>query len=437
MIRKIAIWYLIILAAFAWGVATMEAQVFPYGLIREAIDFVKGTESDDTTVGEKFANDFGIKPTRLMYDAPVVDTTGYVAVPVPGLKDRRDLPLMTLDPQAPEGYRLLFGVVDHENGFWGALLIGPDGGLVRSWLLNADDVQLTDTPATGRTMYGVAMLHDGSILFLIQDQSGTIVKTDFCGNRLWAIQNQFHHVITPTEDGGFWTFQGQEYDFDVIFRLIDATTGEGRKTFTLDDIRMANPATNIFDLQRVPNSKDAFHGNDIDPLPTALAGAFPQFEPGDLLVSFRTTNLIFVLDPDDLKVKWWRIGAWDRQHDPDWMPDGTISVFSNNFVSPLRYSSIVVIDPKTLDHRTTVVGDDYLLYTKINGEHETTPAGTTLITSSAQGRVFEIDREGRIVFDFLNFYDVEENTTLHMSKAFFLEESYFDGGKLPTCPPSQ
>ena len=55
------------------------------------------------------------------------------------------------------------------------------------------------------------------------------------------------------------------------------------------------------------------HGNDIDPLPAALAPDFPQFAPDDLVISYATTNLLFVLDPESLKVKWWRVGITDYQ----------------------------------------------------------------------------------------------------------------------------
>ena len=56
---------------------------------------------------------------------------------------------------------------------------------------------------------------------------------------------------------------------------------------------------------------------DVEELGPELADAFPQFAVGDLLVSMRSLNLIAVLDGSTHDVKWWQIGPWHRQHDPD------------------------------------------------------------------------------------------------------------------------
>ena len=65
--------------------------------------------------------------------------------------------------------------------------------------------------------------------------------------------------------------------------------------------------------------------------------------------------------------------------------------------------------------------------------HEVTSAGTVLVTSSRQGRIFEVNRDGRVVFDFINQFDAAAGEALHVSNARFLGPDFFDFEKLPAC----
>ena len=89
---------------------------------------------------------------------------------------------------------------------------------------------------------------------------------------------------------------------------------------------------------------DLFHPNDIEPLRSGIAAKYPNFRPGDLLVSFRNLHLVAVLDPVERKIKWWSHCPWRFQHDPDFGEDGRIFVYNNNTGRGGR-SDVVAIDP--------------------------------------------------------------------------------------------
>ncbi len=55
-----------------------------------------------------------------------------------------------------------------------------------------------------------------------------------------------------------------------------------------------------------------WHANDAEPLPKEYADAFPQFDAGDLLISFRNINLVFVASPTTGEIKWCR--GWSAGH---------------------------------------------------------------------------------------------------------------------------
>ena len=192
-----------------------------------------------------------------------------------------------------------------------------------------------------------------------------------------------------------------------------------------------NEHIHIFDLQSnrelaTQPQSDMWHGNDIEPLTEDRVSSFAGFEAGDLLISFRTQNLVFVVDPDTLKIKWWRIGAWDRQHDPDWDPNGRITVFSNNNVSPRQYSDVISIDPSTYSFEVLVNGKDYDLYSKANARHELTEFGTRMIVSTRQGWVVEVSDTGEVVSSFVNNYSAADSRALFISQAVRVPETYFE-----------
>lgn len=437
--------WLLLLGAYAYGVFSVRTQSFPYSLIAQFEAFLAGTGEDDLSTAEKLESDLGGVPHRFIYPQQrPASAPALTPLTVPGLRTRRALPELYLDPEAPRGYRLIVGAFDFEATTWGALLLGPEGELLHQWQLSSDHLPANSEPAYRKNLYGVWPFPDGSIIFSMHEAAGGLVKVDACSRPLWDVEGQFHHTVQPQgpEMDSFWTFMGTQGTFDHVLARLDTATGTLLEQIDMRDVRAANPDTHIFYLQREFDVEHSVHGNDIDPLPASLAAAFPGFEPADLLVSFNTINLVFVLDPKSLRIKWWRVGPWDRQHDPDWGVDGRISVYANNamahHLNPQVYSDIIAIDPATFETETLVAGVEHGFRSTINGMHQITPAGTILVTSATQGRVFETAADGtRVLFDFVNTYAPAatgggERQVLHLSDALFFPLDYFNPGVLST-----
>jgi hypothetical protein len=437
---QLATLWLVFLLSFSAGMAVIYFKVFPYQYVKNIEEFVEGDPGEETTTTKKLLSDANFRPERQIrkFDFKSLNHP-LKALNIPGLRSRREQPLIYLSDAAPRGYRVILAGLDFDDTFWGAVLVGPDGEVVKTWKLSTAHLPVNTRPGHQKNLYGASILPDGSIIFLMQEPGGGIVKVDWCGRNVWALEGLYHHTVSPNDDGGFWTYEGRQSDFDHILALVDIETGKVRKRINMRAVRSANPDTHIFHLQSAPKKiprGDATHGNDIEELPERLANKFPMFSPGDLLISFKTTNLIMVLDPTTLKVKWWRIGPWDRQHDPDWGEDGLITVYSNNARGVGENSNIIAIDPDTFESKNILAGEDYDFYSSLNGTHQRTPSGGVLVASSRQGRVFEVDSDGDIVFDFVNRYDGETSSTLHVGDAFFLSLDFFNESNLPTCDAS-
>lgn len=82
--------------------------------------------------------------------------------------------------------------------------------------------------------------------------------------------------------------------------------------------------------------EDITHLNDVEPLDAAMVEEYPRFEAGDLLVPLRNLHLVFVFDPESGRVKWHASHPLIRQHDPDFLGDGWVGIFDNNWDDTFR-----------------------------------------------------------------------------------------------------
>ena len=172
-------------------------------------------------------------------------------------------------------------------------------------------------------------------------------------------------------------------------------------------------------LRAIP---DKFHPNDMEVLQPAMAKAFPMFDAGDLLLSFRNINMVTVLDPDTKELKWSSYGPWIQQHDPDFTADGKISVYNNNGYR--KISSIVTVDPLTRDVQTVDIDEKFRFYSQYMGKHEYLDDGTLQITIPYEGRALEFDKDGQLVLEINNLFNEGHNAFI--SDYVWLPTSYFD-----------
>ncbi|MEM9386107.1 MAG: arylsulfotransferase family protein [Pseudomonadota bacterium] len=429
---RFAVLYLVALVFFCWGVFAVELKVFPWRWVGGAFDdltsFVRGDPDEDISLLEMIRNDLDIEPSRLIRSYEPVDTSSLRELVIPGTRTRRDAAQLFIAPNSPSTHRLIVGAFDFEEAFWGAVLLDPAGQVGHTWRLSAEYPEVTQKPDILKNLYGVALVADGSLIFTMQEAGGALFSVDRCSNLSWKIPGKYHHTVALDSHGAsFWTLEGNQEDLHPKLTRFSVTQGERLETIDVAEVERSNPGLFIFELQQAANTPDATHPNDIEVLPPSMGNAFPGFSPGSLMLSYRTTNLLYAFNPRTLKIDWWHVGAGDGQHDPDWQADGTITLFSNNHRAYnrgiVRGSTIVSVDPREGTHRVLVDGERYGFFSRFNGHHQVTPYGSALITSSTQGRVFEVDLEtGNVLFDFINSYNWSKDQTLHLSEAFVVTE---------------
>lgn len=386
------------------------------------------------------SGDYRDEALRVRQEEPY-DTTGFRPFEASDGVDVQGLQFRAERQRMAEGWRVLVGAfASGESVVNGALLISPDLKIVRKWVLDEVPVEgKKPRPAHRKFAHGLEVLPDGSLIFTF-DGSISLQRIDACGNRVWVTPGPFSHSVTKDDSGSMvWGLRGDQ-------SLAQVATADGTvvRSISIADLIEANPTIDILEIRRAHGNDsrrnrrnttgywlpDSLHLNDVDPLRAEMAEAFPDFQAGDLLVSARSLNLIFVVDPDTLEIKWWSVGQTQRQHDPDWLPTGEIMVFNNRMGRD--YSEIVAIDPATFQRRTVFDGRKNGFYSRIRGKSQMLDSGALIVTSAQQGHVFEVSPSGEIVFEVVNLKPGDEPLAYALSELKWLPPDYFEGA-LPAC----
>ncbi len=418
------------LVAFAYGFLSGSRQLFPYPQLEFAIASFGDVWSQKETL-------LGTSPTEFIRDARHEGD---------GVTVRK--------AEASPGLTLLSGFFDESNEI---RLVSLDGAVVRRWRVSYFDLFPTQDhvdrpPATewNVDVHGALALPDGSVVFNFE--YGGLVKLDRCGAESWTVPHMTHHSIEISERGGYWVggrrvvrdsthlppYLGA-YEEDLLLRV--SPEGEIVDEISVPRFLLENglagvlTASGSFGVNATGRDNPRYlgeivHLNDIEELPTALAADFPQFAPGDLLLSLRHRNLLVVIDPDRNEVKWHQTGPWIRQHDPDWQPGGVITVFNNNTDESrgrvFGGSNVMGLDPR--DGSVEVLygrGPDEEMYTRVRGKHQVLPNGNLLLTVYDEGRVIEVGEAGDVVWQYVNRYDDASVATVN--DALRYPPDYFEG----------
>jgi hypothetical protein len=316
----------------------------------------------------------------------------------------------------------------------GLRLIDADGTVLHRW--NANPLRIwPESPhrdglrgnfhLASNYVHGAHLFENGDVLFNIEYLG--LCRLDAAGEVIWRLDRRTHHSVTPNERGNFWVSAARWIDDpqEVVTRfpglvppiaedlvLEVSPAGEVLRERSVLEVVFAHP-----ELKRLlwtvghTRSTDLLHLNDVEELPTDLAAGYPTFAAGDLVLSLRYLDLVFVMDPGSGTVKWWQSGPFVEQHDPDFVGEGWISVFDNNLDgsldgSFLGGSRLWRFRPATGEREliypaagSGAAPGERRFYTAMGGKAQLLPDGHWLLTEAQFGRVFEIDRDGRTVWE--------------------------------------
>ncbi len=418
---KIYFMMAILMVFFAYGVTVGRYNIFPYKVLRDAKRAAQDWITDDN-----YKQYLKIRPQKFI--RPARHNGSDVTIYVPD--------------KAHDGVTFITSMWDHTNGM---NLIDMDGSVIHEWRVSFNeiwpeashirkqwqmgdwwDVDISDWDVD---IDGALLYPNGDVIFNFEYMG--LVKIDKSSNVIWKLPYITHHSIYEDAEGNLWvTGQKEELIMPVKrLRLLEppitedtiikiSPEGEILKEISILDVfyNSGQEALLFTNGKSGPTKRiavDIMHVNDIDILEESIAEQFLLFEAGDIMVSMRHLNLIIIFGPSTEKIKWSMTGPYIRQHDPDFLDNGHISVFDNRADDAggkiLGGSRILDVDPVTRKVHTIYEGNDQnSFFTNLRGKHQHLPNGNILITENDAGRVFEVTSSGQVVWSFINRYDEDE-----------------------------
>jgi hypothetical protein len=143
---------------------------------------------------------------------------------------------------------------------------------------------------------------------------------------------------------------------------------------------------------------DILHANSVRVLTRALAAKFPQFRPGQVLVSLRSPSILAVLDPPTRSVVWAARGPWQLQHDAEFLDNGHLLVFDN--LGALTGTRLLEFDPATQAVPWSYAPPPADSFTAITrGASQRLANGNTLFVDPTGRRLVEVTAGKEVVWE--------------------------------------
>ncbi len=268
------------------------------------------------------------------------------------------------------------------------MIIDMNGRIVHTW---------PEVRAVGRARLN----RDGSLAVIGTDN--LVKEYDWDGKLQWVFRLEAeidfpHHDLIRLRNENYLVLARDRTTFTGYLQEVDRrgrVVWEWRSLEYIDDFP-------TWDRER----KDPTHFNSIHELPPNrhFDGGDERFRPGNILVSARHLNAIFIVDKLTGGVVWQYTGNLDYQHEATMvakgMPgEGQILVFNNgrHDRNGYRRTRIQAIEPPT-GEIVWEYGSEFF-FSSVAGTVQKFSGPNYVIASSHGGRIFEIDPDGEIVWE--------------------------------------
>jgi hypothetical protein len=297
-----------------------------------------------------------------------------------------------------------------------AFLLDPAGGVVARW----------SDPGRSRRWLRAVLAANGDLLVVgaaePEERGGGkpvdlrklryLLRLRFDGEIVWRRWLSCHHDVDEAADGSLLTIGERGLELDVGARAVRVRDNvllhldaQGR---TVDELPLLELLLDAGAFELPPElakrresdrAADLLHANTARWLEDVPADH--PFAGADVLVTLRHADLVLALAWDERQVVWsFGPGVLEAPHEATLLGDGCVLVFDNGRRAR-GYSRVLEVDPRT-DEVTWEYRAAPDFFSESRGTAQGLPGGNVLVADSNAGEIFEVTRDGAVVWRYLN-----------------------------------
>ncbi|MDH5676839.1 MAG: aryl-sulfate sulfotransferase [Myxococcales bacterium] len=355
----------------------------------------------------------------------------------------RPLGLTHRDPEKTQAGYTLFASVRGPC----ATLLDHQGRVVHRWRLE-EGIQYASLLPSGRLLVRTLPPLDAGGAERIGGSSAALVELDWDGEVLWRYDEPFlHHDCLRLDSGNTVIAVWRKLPEGLTERVL------GGSPHPEDPERMWGDV-----LQEItPDGRCVWEWRSWEHLEVEAQVKCPledrrewthmnSVRPGpgdDLLVSFRLTDTVALLDRKSGALKWsWGPGVLSHQHHATWLSgsgvdDGRVLIFDNGCHRKHgpAYSRVVEVDTASGEIVWSYQDPTVLAFFSfmVSGA-ERLPDGNTLITEGATGRIFEVTSRHEVVWEYVSPFVYDSNfgptPSIFRAHRYAADDPRFEGREL-------
>jgi hypothetical protein len=256
--------------------------------------------------------------------------------------------------------------------------------------------------------------------------AGFLARMSWSGEVLWRKQIGAHHDIELTQDGHILVLGEARRltelhpDCGIIDNAVMLFTGDGELVDEVSsyDVLNSTPEVNQFVERRNEEKCSLGYPNDCLHLNCGrwidqpnLTGRHAIYEPGNVIITSRKQHTVAIFNFERRELIWaWGRGTILFPHEAQVLDNGHILLLDNGAPNKREYSRVIELDPienKIVWSYSATPPESF--YTIGRGTVQRLPNDNILISSSGQGQIFEVARDGDVVWRYHNPYFSGEN----------------------------